>query len=310
MGEYIRKVPHYNDYEQKKDLLEFPHLKKIDPNYERRPKKIPNNDVQYVIKKRENMNDILHHRPDLDTRTQGDLFKERKNELKKQLNENYIDYEKKNPFFIERVVHKTEETKTMKNALNNVYVPFEMDKTRIREDVNTKTMLLDERKKIFLKELGYDATENKAIEFLLDPTQDYKSAVRTKNEVLTFKNYGLGWIPKDHKFSYPHIQAKGKGGWATEIVRANILKDQMDGIEKCNIENIEEFYQKKAFEEKSKVYLMQDRLKYVDFFRNRCSLHNYNEEKPYFGLRSSGFQCFEDMKKKSKIKKKPKSVRL
>lgn len=304
MGDYIRKIPHYNDYEKKKDLLEFPHLKKIDPDYQRKPKKVVNNDVQYILKKRENMNDILHHRPDLDTRTQGDVFKERKNELKRQLNEKYIDYEKKNPFFIERIVHKDEETKTMKNVLNNVYVPFEMDKTRICENVNTKTMLLDERKKKFLKELGYDTKANEPKEFILDPSQDYKSAVKSKNTALTLKDYGFGWISTDHEFFYPHIQAKGKGGWATDIVKANIIKNKMEGNEKCNIENIEDFYQKKANEEKPKVYLMQDRLKYVDFFRIRCSMHNYHEEKPYFGLRSSGFQFFEDIKKKAKIKNK------
>ncbi|KEG02343.1 hypothetical protein YYE_03082 [Plasmodium vinckei vinckei] len=151
MGEYTKKVPIFNDYETKKDLLKFLWLKENDDNDKNSKKN--NDDVKFIIKKRETMKDILNHRPDLNTRTQRDILSERKAILKENNLENYYEYEKEFPFFVDQVVIKPEVTRNIKEVLNNPYEQDETTKIRLSEDIKTKTTLLEMRKKMFIKEL-------------------------------------------------------------------------------------------------------------------------------------------------------------
>lgn len=52
MGEYIRKIPFYNDYEKKKDLLKFSCLKEDNEDELQRnlKKKNMNDDVHFISK--------------------------------------------------------------------------------------------------------------------------------------------------------------------------------------------------------------------------------------------------------------------
>ncbi|SOV16003.1 conserved Plasmodium protein, unknown function [Plasmodium gaboni] len=135
MGEYVRKIPYYNNYEEKKDLLKFTFLndKKDDEKIEINK----NEDVQFI-----------------NTRTQGDVLTERKNKLKEDMSTNFNSYEKRFPFLIDTVVKIPEQTRDIKDVLNNKYVDDNTIKYRISQNVVTKTMLLQERKKNYKNELS------------------------------------------------------------------------------------------------------------------------------------------------------------
>ncbi|CRH00286.1 conserved Plasmodium protein, unknown function [Plasmodium relictum] len=297
MGEYIRKIPFFNDYEKKEDFLKFPHLKENDNDEKRNlNKNIINHDAHY-IKKRENMKDILTYIPYLNNRTQRDILSERKNKLKEDISESYYSYEKKYPFFIDTYVKKIEETKCMRDVLNNIYEPDETRKSRISEDIKTKAMLFETRKKLLLDELRSSYKEDDNImsnhkEVYLDPAKNYMDIVKDKNKILTLKNYGLGLTPSNFVFSYPHIQAKGRGGFATEIMKSIMLKNKNEKInKKINIKDINDLYKDKNDEKREeKVFLMKSRFKYLNHTKNSYFVDNYLKEKPYIILRYKGFQ--------------------
>ncbi|WBY57175.1 hypothetical protein Py17XNL_000900115 [Plasmodium yoelii yoelii] len=240
MGEYTKKIPIFNDYETKKDLLKFMCLKENDDNKKNLKKN--NDDVKFIIKKRETMNDILNHRPDLNTRTQKDILSERKAILKENNLENYYQHEKQFPFFVNKIVTKPEVTKNIRAVLNN---PYELDQTtkiRISEDIKTKTTLLERRKNIFIKELSgnnmNDDEEYIEKTWFLDPEKNYLDAVKNKNKLLTLKNYGFGQETSDYIFSYPDIKAKGRGGYASEIIKLNTRQKTNEKKKKWTVENI------------------------------------------------------------------------
>ncbi|ETW42205.1 hypothetical protein PFNF135_03703 [Plasmodium falciparum NF135/5.C10] len=246
MGEYVRKIPYYNNYEEKKDLLKFTFLHDKKDDEKREINK--NDEVQFIIKKRENMKDILTHLPHMNTRTQGDILNERKNKLKEDMSTNFNTYEKRFPFLIDSVVKNPEQTRDMKDVLNNKYVDDNTIKYRISQNVVTKTMLLEERKKNYKDELrGHNIEDNeKTINYediYLDPEKNYTDIVKNKNKLLTLKNYGLGQGPSNFVFSYPDIKAKGRGGYASEIVKSNILKNKNEYSKnkiQLNIQNLQD----------------------------------------------------------------------
>ncbi|SBO19870.1 conserved Plasmodium protein, unknown function [Plasmodium knowlesi strain H] len=232
MGDYKRKIPVYNDYEKKKDLLKYSFLKDGEEEQRVVQKKHATEEVQFIIKKRENMRDILIHRRDLSNRTQGDVLTERKNKLKEDNSEGYYAHEKKFPFLIDTTVKKPDITRCMRDVLNNIYEQDDVEKIRLSDDIKTKEVLLERRKELFLQELSGGEFVNVHAELFLDPQKDYIDAVKNKNKMLTLKNYGLGQSPSDFVFSYPHVKAKGRGGYATEMVKSNILKNKNEGITK------------------------------------------------------------------------------
>ncbi|EWC87848.1 hypothetical protein PFNF54_03447 [Plasmodium falciparum NF54] len=67
---------------------------------------------------------------------------------------NFNTYEKRFPFLIDSVVKNPEQTRDMKDVLNNKYVDDNTIKYRISQNVVTKTMLLEERKKNYKDELS------------------------------------------------------------------------------------------------------------------------------------------------------------
>ncbi|SCN12930.1 conserved Plasmodium protein, unknown function, partial [Plasmodium malariae] len=236
MGEYIRKIPFYNDYEKKKDLLKFSCLKEDNEDELQRnlKKKNMNDDVHFIIKKRENMRDILTHHLHTDNRTQRDILTERKNKLKEDISQNYNAYEKKFPFLIDTTVTKPQETKSIRDVLNDIYEQDDVHKTRLSEDIKTKAMLLERRKKLFIAELsGKDAEGTQLRKGIHPHAANYvMEVVKNKNKLLTLKNYGLGQSPSDFVFSYPDIKARGRGGYATEIMKSNILKNKNEKTQK------------------------------------------------------------------------------
>ncbi|GAW81177.1 hypothetical protein, conserved [Plasmodium gonderi] len=283
MGDYIRKIPIYNDYEKKKDLLKYTFLK--DGENEKRDikEKGMNDDFQFIVKKRENMKDILTHAPDLNKRTQGDVLTERKNKLMEDMSEKYYAHEKKFPFLIDTTVKKMDVTRSMRDVLNNVYGQDDTEKIRISDDIKTKVTLLEKRKKIFLDELSNGELENVHEELFLDPAKNYIDAVKNKNKMLTLKNYGFGQSPSDFIFSYPDIKAKGKGGYATEIMKMNILKNRNDGITK-------RVRTKQVCKGTHHIFLMKNRLRYINHTKNSYSFDSYLNERPRIILRYKGFQ--------------------
>ncbi|KMZ92970.1 hypothetical protein PVMG_04682 [Plasmodium vivax Mauritania I] len=282
MGDYIRKIPVYNDYEKKKDLLKYAFLKDGEEDQRDVQKKHMTEDVQFVIKKRENMRDILTHRLDLSNRTQGDVLTERKNKLKEDNSERYYAHETKFPFLIDTTVKKPDKTRSMRDVLNNIYEQDDAEKIRLSDDIKTKAVLLERRKELFLQELSGGELVDVHAELFLDPQKDYIDAVKNKNKMLTLKNYGLGQGPSDFVFSYPHIKAKGRGGYATEMVKSNILKNKNEGVTKrvsvatkmsaffscvssdltLNVHNVE-------------VFLMKNRLRYINHTRNSHFVESY-----------------------------------
>ncbi|CXI40535.1 conserved Plasmodium protein, unknown function [Plasmodium berghei] len=296
MEEYTKKIPIFNDYETKKDLLKFMCLKENDDDNNNNNLKKNNDDVKFIIKKRETMNDILNHRPDLNTRTQKDILFERKAILKENNLENYYEYEKQFPFFVNKIVTKPEVTKNIRAVLNNPYELDETTKIRISDDIKTKTTLLERRKNIFIKELGGNNMKNDE-EYIqktwfLDPEKNYLDAVKNKNKFLTLKNYGFGQESSDYIFSYPDIKAKGRGGYASEIVKLNIKQKANEKKKKWAVENIRDFLTNKNPEirEPKGVFLMQNRLKYINMTRDNHKLDNYLKTKPKIVLRYKGFQ--------------------
>ncbi|SCP04740.1 conserved Plasmodium protein, unknown function, partial [Plasmodium ovale] len=241
MGEYTRKIPFYNDYEKKKDLLKFTCLRENDKDDTNKnsKKKNQNNDVQFRIKKRENMRDILTHRPDLNSRTQRDVLSERKTKLKEDISDGFYAYEKKYPFLIDTIVVKPKETKCIRDALNNTYEPDNTSKFRISKDIKTKAMLLERRKEMFANELNDSEMMNFHQGLFLDPEKNYTDVVKNKNKLLTLKNYGF-WHPQSSfVFSYPDIRARGLGGFATEMMKSRILENKNENIKKwVNTENV------------------------------------------------------------------------
>ncbi|CRG96465.1 conserved Plasmodium protein, unknown function [Plasmodium gallinaceum] len=293
MGEYIRKIPFFNDYEKKKDLLKFPHLKESDNDGKKNLNNNINQDV-YYIKKRENMKDILTYLPNLNNRTQRDIFNERKNKLKEDISESYYSYEEKFPFLINTCVKKIEETRNMGDVLNNKYEPDETRKTRIYEGIKTKTMLLEARKKLYMDELKSINREakNYMYNIIKKNNKNNMDIIKDKNKILTLKNYGLGLAPSNFVFSYPHIQAKGRGGFATDIMKSIILKNKNEKInKKINVNDINDLYKDKNNKEREeKVFLMINRFKYINYTRKSYSVDNYLKEKPHIILRYKGFQ--------------------
>ncbi|ETW30270.1 hypothetical protein PFFCH_02286 [Plasmodium falciparum FCH/4] len=77
-----------------------------------------------------------------------------KNKLKEDMSTNFNTYEKRFPFLIDSVVKNPEQTRDMKDVLNNKYVDDNTIKYRISQNVVTKTMLLEERKKNYKDELS------------------------------------------------------------------------------------------------------------------------------------------------------------
>ncbi|VTZ67957.1 conserved Plasmodium protein, unknown function [Plasmodium chabaudi chabaudi] len=293
MGEYTKKVPIFNDYETKKDLLKFLWLK--DDNDKNSKKN--NDDVKFIIKKRETMKDILNHRPDLNTRTQKDILFERKAILKENNLENYYEHEKQFPFFVDQVVIKPEVTKNIRAALNNPYELDETTKIRLSEDIKTKTTLLERRKKLFIKELRgnnvMDDEEYMQKTWFLDPEKNYLDAVKNKNKLLTLKNYGFGQEYSDYIFSYPDIKAKGRGGYASEIIKLNVKQKANEKKQNWKtLENIRDFLINKSpgIREPKGVFLMQNRLKYINTTRDSHKLDQYLKTKPKIILRYKGFQ--------------------
>ncbi|CAA9988436.1 conserved Plasmodium protein, unknown function [Plasmodium knowlesi strain H] len=307
MGDYKRKIPVYNDYEKKKDLLKYSFLKDGEEEQRVVQKKHATEEVQFIIKKRENMRDILIHRRDLSNRTQGDVLTERKNKLKEDNSEGYYAHEKKFPFLIDTTVKKPDITRCMRDVLNNIYEQDDVEKIRLSDDIKTKEVLLERRKELFLQELSGGEFVNVHAELFLDPQKDYIDAVKNKNKMLTLKNYGLGQSPSDFVFSYPHVKAKGRGGYATEMVKSNILKNKNEGITKrLNVYNVEDLYTGKNHEMREqagshsgdittksssyKFFLMKNRLKYINHTRNSHFVENYLKERPRIVLRYKGFQ--------------------
>lgn len=294
MKEYIRKVPYFNDYDKQKDFLKHPPVKENDNSYEQTKLRDKRNNIDYIIKKRQDIKEIFNYAPDANTKTQVDLIGERKTQLKDELKKNYDIYEKRHPFFLDTVVKKGEETKSMKDVLIDKYVPSGFERSRISQEAVTKSQLLVERKKLFLNELRQNNAEAEyprpAINVSLHKKYDYKDVVKLKNRDLTFKNYGFWFDPTEFVFSYPHIQAKGKGGWATEIVKANILNTRALNLskEQMNIENTEE--DKKSREKKEEIFLMNNRFPFIEYSKKHCLAENYCEKKKFIVLRHSGFQ--------------------
>lgn len=298
--EYIRKVPYFNDYNTKKDPLKYPPEKYNDEDvYEQTKIRDKKNNIEYIIKKRQDIKEIFNYDPDPNRRTQKDILGERKNQLKKELNNVYETYEKKNPFFVDTVVEKDPVTKTMKDVLTNKYVPYEEYRTRISDDVDTKSMLLEERKKQYLKELRQNKLEDDyqpvKKDVPLDAQYDFKDVVKNKNKSLTFKNFGFWYDPSDFVFSYPDIKAKSKGGWATDLVKAQIIDEKISPSEKkMNIKDIsvivEELQHKENIEKRRGIFLMKNRFQFIKYSKNHCSAENYYQEKPHIVLRHGGFQ--------------------
>lgn len=295
MEEYVRKVPYFNDYDNKKDLLKQPPVKDDDDSYEQSKIRDKKNNIQYIIKKRQDIKEIFNYAPDPNTRTQKEILKERKIQLKDELNQNYDLYEKRHPFFMDTVVKRDEITKNMKDALTNKYAPYEVDRSRISNEVSTKTMLLTERRRQYLMELRQNNLDDycpSAIEnVFLDEGYDYRNVVKNKNKDLTLKNYGFWHDPSDFIFSFPHIQAKGRGGWATEVVKAQIMQKRNDDIgKKMNIENIYELHQKENYDKGKRIFLMKNRFPFIKYSKSHCSVDNYYKEKPHMVIRHGGFQ--------------------
>ncbi|SBS96580.1 conserved Plasmodium protein, unknown function [Plasmodium malariae] len=258
MGEYIRKIPFYNDYEKKKDLLKFSCLKEDNED-----------ELQRNLKKK-NMNDDVHF---INNRTQRDILTERKvleiffctyaqtlekthlnpmqsqqstalhhfvciNKLKEDISQNYNAYEKKFPFLIDTTVTKPQETKSIRDVLNDIYEQDDVHKTRLSEDIKTKAMLLERRKKLFIAELSSYLYDNQKCGKDAEGTQLRKGihphaanyvmeVVKNKNKLLTLKNYGLGQSPSDFVFSYPDIKANSKMGTP---LNSNNSKDNYNNI--------------------------------------------------------------------------------
>ncbi|SOV78262.1 conserved Plasmodium protein, unknown function [Plasmodium sp. gorilla clade G3] len=295
MGEYVRKIPYYNNYEEKKDLLKFTFLNDKKDDEKREINK--NDEVQFIIKKRENMKDILTHLPHMNTRTQGDVLSERKNKLKEDMSTNFNTYEKRFPFLIDTFVKNPEQTRDMKDVLNNNYVDDNAIKYRISQNVVTKTMLLEERKKNYKDELrGHNIEDNEKMinygDIYLDPEKNYTDIVKNKNKLLTLKNYGLGQGPSNFVFSYPDIKAKGRGGYASEIVKSNVLKNKNEYSKnqiQLNIHNVQDkdiIYSNRE----EKIFLMKNRFKYINYTKNSYFVDNYLKERPIIILRYKGFQ--------------------
>ncbi|KAI4838527.1 hypothetical protein MKS88_003010 [Plasmodium brasilianum] len=249
MGEYIRKIPFYNDYEKKKDLLKFSCLKEDNEDELQRnlKKKNMNDDVHFIKKTHLNpmqsqQSTALHHFVCI-------------NKLKEDISQNYNAYEKKFPFLIDTTVTKPQETKSIRDVLNDIYEQDDVHKTRLSEDIKTKAMLLERRKKLFIAEWQgcrrYPVKEGDSSpcselcdnemmnihEVLLDPEKNYvyeqkciclyKEVVKNKNKLLTLKNYGLGQSPSDFVFSYPDIKANSKMGTP---LNSNNSKDNYNNI--------------------------------------------------------------------------------
>ncbi|GAB66686.1 hypothetical protein PCYB_094700 [Plasmodium cynomolgi strain B] len=185
MGDYKRKIPIYNDYEKKKDLLKYSFLKDGEGEEEQRDlqKKHPTEEVQFIskyhkgqeeqkdvfreVKKRENMRDILTHRRDLSSSI---------NKLKEDNSERYYAHEKKFPFLIDTTVKKPDITRSMQDVLNNVYEQDNAEKIQLSEDIKTKAVLLERRKELFLQELSGGELVDVHAELFLDPQKDYTYA--------------------------------------------------------------------------------------------------------------------------------------
>ncbi|EDL45801.1 hypothetical protein PVIIG_06397 [Plasmodium vivax India VII] len=271
MGDYIRKIPVYNDYEKKKDLLKYAFLKDGEEDQRDVQKKHMTEDVQFVSKSHKGQEE------------QKDSFlKSLKNKLKEDNSERYYAHEKKFPFLIDTTVKKPDKTRSMRDVLNNIYEQDDAEKIRLSDDIKTKAVLLERRKELFLQELSGGELVDVHAELFLDPQKDYIDAVKNKNKMLTLKNYGLGQGPSDFVFSYPHIKAKGRGGYATEMVKSNILKNKNEGVTKrvsvatkmsaffscvssdltLNVHNVE-------------VFLMKNRLRYINHTRNSHFVESY-----------------------------------
>ncbi|VWU50384.1 conserved protein, unknown function [Hepatocystis sp. ex Piliocolobus tephrosceles] len=300
MEEYTRKVPYFNDFEKKKDLLKFTAIKDYENDVDRRDmnKKKNTEDVQFIMKKRWNMKDILTHRLDINNRTQKDVLSERKTKLKIDITENYNAYEKINPFFIDKIVTKPVVTKNIKEVLNNNYEDDDL-KIRLSESINTKSDLYEKRKEMFLMELkeGHKMEDDNELIRIhqgvpLDPAKDYTEAVKNKNKQMTFKNYGFWHPPSNHVFSYPDIKAKGRGGYASEMIKAQIIKNKHENIKnKMNVENILDIYKNKNHDISSnKVFLMKNRFRFIGYTKNSYFVDNYLNEKSDIILRYKGFQ--------------------
>ncbi|EUD67261.1 hypothetical protein C922_02411 [Plasmodium inui San Antonio 1] len=298
MGDYIRKIPVYNDYEKKKDLLKYSFLKDGEEEQRDVQKKQTTEEVQFisnyhkgeeeeqqqkdVFRKGVKIGDRITHillllHSVFSNRTQGDVLTERKNKVKEENSERYYAYEKKFPFLIDTSVKKPDKTRSIQDVLNNVYEQDDAEKIRLSDDIKTKVMLLERRKELFLQELGGGEPVDVHAELFLDPQKDYTDAVKNKNKMLTLKNYGLGQSPSDFVFSYPQIKAKGRGGYATEMVKSNILKNKNEGITKrLNVYNVEDLYTGKNHEMREQaVFLMKNRLRYIKHTQNSHFVESY-----------------------------------
>eukprot|EP00366_Plasmodium_knowlesi_P001920 XP_002259417.1 hypothetical protein, conserved in Plasmodium species [Plasmodium knowlesi strain H] len=227
MGDYKRKIPVYNDYEKKKDLLKYSFLKDGEEEQRVVQKKHATEEVQFISKYHKGQEEQKNKK----TEEQKNIF-QIGNKLKEDNSEGYYAHEKKFPFLIDTTVKKPDITRCMRDVLNNIYEQDDVEKIRLSDDIKTKEVLLERRKELFLQELSGGEFVNVHAELFLDPQKDYIDAVKNKNKMLTLKNYGLGQSPSDFVFSYPHVKAKGRGGYATEMVKSNILKNKNEGITK------------------------------------------------------------------------------
>ncbi|SBT36195.1 hypothetical protein POVWA2_028940 [Plasmodium ovale wallikeri] len=161
MGEYTRKIPFYNDYEKKKDLLKFTCLRENDKDDTNKnsKKKNQNNDVQFISTKNGGMTNLTNSYENT--------------KLKEDISDGFNAYEKKYPFLIDTIVVKPEETKCIRDALNNTYEPDNTSKFRISKDIKTKAMLLERRKEMFANELNDSEMMNFHQGLFLDPEKNY-----------------------------------------------------------------------------------------------------------------------------------------
>ncbi|KJP90303.1 hypothetical protein AK88_00151 [Plasmodium fragile] len=357
MGDYRRKIPIYNDYEKKKDLLKFSFLKDGEEEQRDVQKKHTTEEVQFISKYHKRARRV-EERLTKRCKKQGTrkypfcffytLFA---NKLKEDNSESYYAHEKKFPFLIDTTVKKPDITRSMQDVLNNIYEQDDAEKIRLSEDIKTKEVLLERRKKLFLQELGGGEMVDVHAELFLDPQKDYGDAVKNKNKMLTLKNYGLGQSPSDFVFSYPQVKAnhkqnegkknaytwaddvygpmhyisssaftwnatlfyfifcvvtqktEGRGGYASEMVKSHIRKNKYEGITKrLNVHNVEDLYTGKNQEMREQagshggnittksIFLMKNRLRYINHTRNSHFVESYLKERPRIILRYKGFQ--------------------
>ncbi|KEG02344.1 hypothetical protein YYE_03083 [Plasmodium vinckei vinckei] len=74
----------------------------------------------------------------------------------------------------------------------------------------------------------------------------FRDAVKNKNKLLTLKNYGFGQEYSEYIFSYPDIKAKGRGGYASEIIKLNIKQKSNEKKKNWTVENIRDFLTNKS----------------------------------------------------------------